>query len=324
MFIKDYLKEKQPIVYKTFLNALNNDKLSHAYLIIGDVGTPLKETALFFAKSLVCQNPSPLACELCSTCKRIDENKYADLLIYDGEVDTIKKENVDLITSRFSKTAVESKGRVIYILHLVENMTIQAINSLLKFLEEPGKETYAILTTHNESRVLPTIVSRSQKVELHLENRNEVISNAIKIGLNKEDVELLSYFYSNVETIKNKINDEEYLLFKKLLFKFIECINNQADLIFFIEHDLSSHIKEKESARFFMDLLSEVLEDVIRKNNQEKLFLDSYDKIITELALKMKHVEASLLELITLRTRLDLNISPVGAFEHLAIYMNKE
>ena len=50
MQIENYLKEYQPVIYKTFVNALETKKLSHAYLLSGSIGMPLKETALYLAK----------------------------------------------------------------------------------------------------------------------------------------------------------------------------------------------------------------------------------------------------------------------------------
>ena len=71
-------------------------------------------------------------------------------------------------------------------------------------------------------------------------------------------------------------------------------------------------------------MLTSVLEDVIRKKNGGKIFLTSYDKIINELAKAMPHVESSLLELISLRRKIDSNVSIPSIFEHLAIYLTKE
>ena len=120
MQIKEYLKTKQPLLYKTFLNALQNNELSHAYLIVGETGTPLKETAIYLAKSLLCDKPDPLACENCIICMRVENNQYADLIIEDAEEGQIKREEIDRIISTFSKTAVESKGKVVYIIHLID------------------------------------------------------------------------------------------------------------------------------------------------------------------------------------------------------------
>ena len=324
MQIKEYLKTKQPLLYKTFLNALQNNELSHAYLIVGETGTPLKETALYLAKSLICDKPDPLACENCVTCMRVDNNQYADLIIEDAEEGQIKREEIDRIISTFSKTAVEAKGKVIYIIHLIETLLPTSINALLKFLEEPGKNTYAILTTQNESRVLPTIVSRSQKLVLRLTPREDVIKECESLNLPKDDVELLSYFYNDANKIKNVISEEEYATTKQCLNAFVNNIQNKNDLLYIAESGVIENISDKQQARIFLDMLTSVLEDVIRKKNGEKIFLSSYDKIINELAKAMPHVESSLLELISLRRKIDSNVSIPSIFEHLAIYLTKE
>ena len=123
MKIGKYLKERQNTVYQTFFNAINTSRLSHAYLLVGEQGTPLLESAIFLAKSLVCDEPNPLACEECLTCLRIDEGNYADLIIVDGAQKSIKKDDVHAIEERFETSAVENKGKMIYIINHVENMT---------------------------------------------------------------------------------------------------------------------------------------------------------------------------------------------------------
>lgn len=153
MIFLEYLEEKQPLVWKTFSHALTTHRLAHAYLLSGEAGAPLKETALFLAKSILCDHPTPMADETCLTCTRIDHRTYSDFIFLDGEADSIKKDDVQEVLGDFSKTPLESKGIMVYIIHLVENMTVEAVNSLLKFLEEPSKNTYAILTTENEARL---------------------------------------------------------------------------------------------------------------------------------------------------------------------------
>ena len=91
MQIENYLQEYQPVIYKTFVNALKTNKLSHAYLLSGSVGMPLKEVALYLAKSLICDNPNPLACNKCITCMRVDEGNYADVMVFGDGNTKIKK-----------------------------------------------------------------------------------------------------------------------------------------------------------------------------------------------------------------------------------------
>src|SRR5574344_2503515 len=115
-----YLEKKQPFVWRTFVHSFQAQRLSHAYLLSGEVGAPLKETALFLAKSLLCDHPNPLACEECRSCLRVDHLTYSDLLILDGEKASIKKDEVQAVVGDFSRTPLEEKGVMIYIIHLVE------------------------------------------------------------------------------------------------------------------------------------------------------------------------------------------------------------
>ena len=206
MQIEKYLRENQHIIYRTFVNALTNKTLSHAYLLVGNPGTPLLEVAKFLAKSIICDDPSPLACENCITCLRVESNNYPDVVILDGSKGTIKKEDILNIESRFEKTAFESKGIMIYIINLVENMGVEAINSMLKFLEEPDSEVYAFLTTNNQNNVLPTILSRCQILHLKTIDRKKIIEEAIEMNIDSRDAELLSYFYNDAELIFNLMN----------------------------------------------------------------------------------------------------------------------
>ena len=140
MQIDKYLQEYQPVIYKTFVNALQTNKLSHAYLLSGSIGMPLKDVAIYLAKSILCDNPNPLACNSCITCMRIDEGNYPDVMVFNGENAKIKKGDIEKITSSFDKTALEEKGIMIYVLHLVETMTPIAVNSLLKFCQQLFQE----------------------------------------------------------------------------------------------------------------------------------------------------------------------------------------
>ena len=102
MDINEYLSKHQPIVYNTFKHALENNQLSHAYLLSGTPGMPLKEVALFLAKSIVCESPSPLACNKCLTCIRIDDGNYLDIKVIGGEKNIIIKviEIIEILIGR--------------------------------------------------------------------------------------------------------------------------------------------------------------------------------------------------------------------------------
>ena len=107
MQVENYLKIHQPIIYQTFVNSLKTNRLSHAYLLSGNPGTPLLEIAKHLAKSILCDDPSPLACNTCITCLRVDDDNYPDLFLFDGSKSTIGKDNVVAIENAFDKKAFE-------------------------------------------------------------------------------------------------------------------------------------------------------------------------------------------------------------------------
>ena len=315
MQIEKYLKNRQPIIYQTFTNSLKNNSLSHAYLLVGNPGTPLLETATFLAKSILCDEPSPLACSNCITCLRIESDNYPDVIILDGSKATIKKEDVLNIESRFEKTAFETKGIMIYVVHLVENMTLEAVNSILKFLEEPEGEVYAFLTTNNLNNVLPTIISRCQTLNLKSIDRHEIISEAIDLSIEQEDAELLSYFYNDSELIfdflKNEEENENYE-------------GNDKDATYYVQKEIIPLIKTKEEMRFFVDLLSEVFEDLLNLKCNRDIYLKSYATILSSLINKLPHIEQSLAEILKQRNLVNMNLNISLQIDHIILYIVKE
>lgn len=330
MQVEKYLKTYQPVIYKTFIRSLQNEHLSHAYLLSGNPGTPLLEVARFLAKSILCDDPSPLACNNCITCMRIDDDNYPDFIVFDGSKSTIKKDEVASVEDQFEKTAFESKGIMIYVLHLIENMTEQAINSILKFLEEPGKNVYAFLTTNNENSILPTIISRCQVMHLKLIDRNIVINDAIESGVGKDDAELLSYFYNDGELIYEILQDEDekdyYESAKDAFINFLEELkkDDSRGVIFFEQTEIIPLVKTKESARFFLDMLTQAFKDIITIQNGGYPILDSYATILHDLADKLDNAQEILIELLKDRNLINTNVNISLLIDHLVLNIIRE
>ncbi|MBQ7243430.1 MAG: DNA polymerase III subunit [Bacilli bacterium] len=325
MGLANYLKERQPLVTKSFCYGLTHDQLAHAYLLTGESGTPLKETALLLAKSILCDHPNPLADEECVTCQRIDRDEYPDFIFLNGEEDSIKKEEIKDTLTLFQKTPLERKGIMIYVIHLVENMTPEAVNSLLKFLEEPSPSTYAILTTQNEDKVLPTIISRCEKLRLILTPRKEVYNEALSLGVSQEDAEILSFFYNDGSLLQAASQGEDYQKIKIAAVDAVDALaRSQHFARFIFEKDVTPLLNSKQNARFFFDLLTLFFQDIVAYKGGNPISLTSYDKIIQEASKKLPHVENSLLSIMTLRGEIELNIRIGLILAHLVNVLTKE
>lgn len=329
----DYLQTYQPLVYHTFKNAIESGKIAHAYLLSGEKGVPLLETATFLAKSLLCDHPNPLACNNCLSCRRIDHHTYTDFILLDGKEGQIKKGDVQEIVGDFSKTPLEAKGIMIYIINLVENMNVQAINSLLKFLEEPPAKTYAILTTENETKVLPTILSRCEKLRMLLIPKDIVKKEAIQNGVKEEDAELLVNFYNNADILREKSLDEGYLILKDLFLKSLDAFaRDSSTAVFEFENSILPALndaKKKATSSFvnvftYLDMLALAFKDALAKQEKQAVFLKSYENKIGNLANALHHLSSSLTEILKIRSILNTNINSSLALMHLILYITEE
>ena len=131
---------QQPVAWKTLSNALRSRTYAHAYLFQGQIGTAKREMALLFAQSVFCPHSKEgIACGECEVCRRVAALEYADLSYIDGSETSIKKADVLRLQEQFSRTSLEISPYRIYIMDHAENATPDALNSLLKFLEEPSR-----------------------------------------------------------------------------------------------------------------------------------------------------------------------------------------
>jgi DNA polymerase-3 subunit delta' len=208
---RSLLESRQPVVFRVLYNALKHKQASHAYLFTGPKGTHMSEAAMLFAQALVCPNRNPWPCETCEVCQRITNGHFADLVVLDGTQSTIKKEAVLSLQEQFAKTALESYGKKIYVVNGAENATPEALNSLLKFLEEPsGNDTYAVLISEHPEALLETIVSRCQVLAFKPQSRQDLMEEAGPEGRDPYEVHLLTQLVNNVEGMKELRDNDEF------------------------------------------------------------------------------------------------------------------
>ena len=321
----EYLEKYQPFIYNTFINSLKFNKVSQAYLIKGSDGTPTLDIALFLAKTLICEEPSPLACSSCLNCIRFEEGNYADFMLIDGSKNTIKVGDIENLQKFLASSSLEKQGKKIYIINCLENANKEAVNALLKTLEEPTSSVYAFITTQNEAKILPTIISRCQILSLLPINKTIVKQNAINEGVLLEDADILSYFYCDVEVIKQKSEEENYKEQKKLLYETLNALTiSSEEAIYYAQTNLIKNIKTKEDARLYIDLLSIAFKDILHIQNNQPLVLEGAKEQIDTLSKKYKNVSSIYLEIMLSRGQIEDNVNLSLLLQHIFIYIRKE
>ena len=177
----------QESITQTLSLALNQDRLSHAYLFSGLRGSGKTSTARIFAKALVCdQGPTSTPCEVCTHCLSANENRHIDII----EMDAASNRGIDDIrelieSTKYKPTSARFK---IFIIDEVHMLTTQAFNALLKTLEEPPSYVKFILATTDPLKLPATILSRAQHFRFKQIKQSDVVNHLCHI-LNLENIE---------------------------------------------------------------------------------------------------------------------------------------
>ncbi len=180
----------QQAVTRTLTNAIEHNRLTHAYLFTGPRGTGKTSSARILAKSLNChatEGPTATPCQRCSSCLEIKSGNSPAVF----EIDAASNNSVDdarTLIERAPLVAVGSRFKV-YIIDECHMLTKEAFNALLKTIEDPPKGVVFILATTEEHKVLPTIVSRCQRLMFRLARLEDLTAHLQSVA-QKEGIEI--------------------------------------------------------------------------------------------------------------------------------------
>ncbi len=164
----------QKHIIRTLQNALEHDRIAHAYLFCGPRGTGKTSAAKLLAKAVNCENgPVREPCNQCQSCIGIQAGRVMDVV----EIDAASNRGIDEIRElrdkvRYSPTEVQRK---VYIIDEVHMLTAEAFNALLKTLEEPPSQVLFILATTEPHKLPATIISRCQRLDFRLINHSDIV-----------------------------------------------------------------------------------------------------------------------------------------------------
>ena len=176
----------QEHVRRALVNALDNDRLHHAYLFSGTRGVGKTTIARIFSKALNCEaGVSSTPCGTCSACEEIDSGRFVDLIEVDAASRTKVEDTRDLLENvQYAPT----RGRYkVYLIDEVHMLSTHSFNALLKTLEEPPPHVKFLLATTDPQRLPVTVLSRCLQFNLKSLTLPQ-ITGQIETILAKEDI----------------------------------------------------------------------------------------------------------------------------------------
>ena len=171
-------------VARALSNAIESNRVGHAYLFTGARGVGKTSSARIFAKCLNCaKGPTPTPCNECDICNSVSVGEDVDVL----EIDGASNRGIDEIRQLRSNAAIRpGRGRYkIYIIDEVHMLTQQAFNALLKTLEEPPGHVKFIFCTTDPQKIPITVLSRCQRYDFSPVQPNEITNRLKEIADNE-------------------------------------------------------------------------------------------------------------------------------------------
>ncbi len=304
----------QASIFNILKTAKKNNRLSHAYLFYGGKGTGKKEMAYALATLFYCPNGGCLDCPVCNTI--IDGNHMnVNYIGIEDKKKSISKEQITDLQEEYSKTSFVDGVRV-YIVDGIDTATVQAQNSLLKFIEEPQNktQTVGIFIANEVSNVLSTIQSRCELVHFDSIPKEKIVSFLEEDNINRLDAVLLSELTNDTEEAKEFYDMDYYHDTKNLFLELIGIDTKRNGVVFYVKN-VNYFYSKPEALRMLLVWIIIFLEDVNNYTEaKDNLILDGLCDKIEKYRNKNNNLREKLEDILKLERMLDSNISSKNVF----------
>ena len=304
-------------IFNILKQAKINNRLSHAYLFYGEEGVGKLEMAYALACLFYCPNGGCLECEVCNS---IINNNHMNVNYIGIEDDkkSISKEQIINLQEEYSKTSLV-EGRRIYIVDGIDTATIQAQNSLLKFIEEPTNAlpTVGIFIAKDTSNVVPTIISRCALEHFDAIPHAVLKKELIEQGYDELDSILAASLSNNINIAKEHIENSSFNDTKIAFLKFIS-LETKKDAVYYYLENLD-FFYNSDNLTILLQWILLFLEDSIKLNgaNDSLILAPLYDKIKMYRDKNFKSLEDKLKFVLDLFNKLKYNVSTKNIFHEL-------
>ena len=175
-------------VRQVLSRAVKGQRLPPAYLFVGPAGVGKRTTAFVLAKALNCSAQSGDACDRCAVCLRVERLLHPDIHLVEPQGQVIKIDQIRQLREVLTLQAYEGRAKVA-ILDDADKLTVEAVNALLKILEEPPVQTVFVLVCQHLGSLPATVISRAQVLRFGLLAHAQVVGLLRQHGRDPDEAE---------------------------------------------------------------------------------------------------------------------------------------
>lgn len=251
--------------YRKLAQRVNSQSLHHALIIKGYKGIGKQIFSLQIAQFILCQNKvSENPCGQCQSCLLFNAESHPDF----HRIESDKQIGVDLIREAIQKLVGKAQlsGNKVLVMLGADSMTEASANALLKTLEEPTKGTYLILVCDQPERLLPTILSRCEKIQLHPPEASVCQRWLEENGCHGVDDDFIKLYSNAPLTIKQRLDNEKAISYQAFLNVIgdlqannkqsaevaTQWVDDTADMLNWLKHLISESLRVNQSDELWM------------------------------------------------------------------------
>ncbi|TBL69001.1 DNA polymerase III subunit delta' [Paenibacillus thalictri] len=311
-------------VKRILQNSLLNNSVSHAYIFSGPAGTGRKAMALALAQAIYCKVLPDDACGVCLDCRKVLHRNHPDLLFIEPDGSSIKIDQIRGLQKEFAYRSTVS-GTKIYIVDEADKMTVQAANSLLKFLEEPAFSVVAILITENGHALLPTIQSRSQWISFTPMSRKEMTELLLEEGHSPALVHCAVHLTAGVDAARELIQGNGFAEIRSLGVQLAkDSLTRLPTAMLTVQQKLGKS-ELSEQLPLLLDLLILWLKDMVQihlGNKNNLVYIDQLDWMSGQaLSKELSHWVSGMDRAVELQKRLRYHANPQLVLENMLLQL---
>ncbi|MCR5104521.1 MAG: DNA polymerase III subunit delta' [Eubacterium sp.] len=296
-----------------FRSNIEQNKVSHAYIIGGEDGSGKSVLAHSFAKALQCENGGSESCGECKSCKQAESGNHPDIIYVTHEKpNTISVEEIrEQVVDSMQIKPYSSKYKV-YIIKEADRMTESAENALLKTIEEPPEYAVILILTSNVEKLLPTIRSRCVTITTRPIKEKDIRDYLLQnYDVDEKKIKFaVEYAQGNLGKAVLLATNEEY---EELIQSVIKLETNIFDMDMEDISDTLQHCSSfKMSINEYLDLMMMWYRDILVlkvTGNPDKILFKEQYSIIREQSnyLSFNELEAKSQSIINAKARINAN-----------------